>query len=55
MTEHVSLGALGQLGTPADAYLRSGRFFTEVIVDGMIHDNPYYIEPGRFAGGPRPQ
>jgi hypothetical protein len=22
-----------------------------VIVDGMVHDNPYYIEPGRFLGG----
>jgi len=19
-----------------------------VVVDGMVHDNPYYIEPGRF-------
>jgi hypothetical protein len=22
-----------------------------VIVDGMIHDNPYYIEPSTFLGG----
>jgi hypothetical protein len=22
-----------------------------VIVDGMVHDNPYYIEPGKFLVG----
>jgi hypothetical protein len=22
-----------------------------VIVDGMVHDNPYYIEPGEFLAG----
>jgi hypothetical protein len=102
-----------ELGTPADAYLQSGQFSTEdmldywrqaasttedsggygltrasgempsaldhpdgraeffrcgaevlmdtlrthpmVIVDGMIHDNPYFIEPGKFVGGTGPR
>jgi hypothetical protein len=22
-----------------------------VVVDGMVHDNPYYIEPSEFLGG----
>jgi len=24
------------------------RTHPKVIVDGMVHDNPYYIEPGKF-------
>jgi hypothetical protein len=27
------------------------RTHRQVIVDGMVHDNPYYIEPGRFVAG----
>jgi hypothetical protein len=39
----------------AEVLMDTLRTHPMVIVDGMIHDNPYYIEPGRFAGGPRPQ
>jgi hypothetical protein len=47
-----------ELPAPADAYLHSGfgaevlmdtlRTHPRVIVDGMMYDNPYYIEPGKF-------
>ena len=40
--------------TPAGSYLRVPRVLHRrhvVIVDGMIHENPYYIEPAQFAGG----
>jgi hypothetical protein len=33
--------------------LRTGQAhsISMVIVDGVTHDDPYYIEPGEFSGG----
>jgi hypothetical protein len=39
----------------AEVLMDTLRTHPMVIVDGMVHDNPYYIEPGKFAGGPGPR
>lgn len=36
----------------ADVLMDALRTHPMVIVDGMVHDNPYYIEPGKFFVGP---
>jgi hypothetical protein len=35
----------------AEVLMDTLRTHPMVIVDGMIHENPYYIEPAQFAGG----
>jgi hypothetical protein len=36
------------LGQPSARRTWAGATHPAVIVDGMIHENPYYIEPGAF-------
>jgi hypothetical protein len=36
----------------AEVLMDTLRTHPRVIVDGMIHDNPYYIEPAEFADSP---
>jgi hypothetical protein len=35
----------------AEVLMDTLRTHPMVIVDGMVHDNPYYIEPGKFLAG----
>jgi hypothetical protein len=35
----------------AEVLMDALRTHPMVIVDGMVHDNPYYIEPGKFLVG----
>jgi MEDS: MEthanogen/methylotroph, DcmR Sensory domain len=32
----------------ADVLMDTLRTHPRVVVDGMVHENPYYIEPGKF-------
>ena len=50
----VATGQLELVG-PGEAYLlmHASRTHPMVIVDGMVHDNPYYIEPSKFLAGRR--
>jgi len=50
-TGHKSLAVLCLYdldGMGAEVLMQALRTHPAVIVDGMIHENPYYTEPGRF-------
>ena len=32
----------------AEVLMDTLRTHPRVVVDGMVHENPYYIEPGKF-------
>jgi hypothetical protein len=36
----------------AEVLMDALRTHPMVVVDGMVHDNPYYIEPGKFLANP---
>lgn len=46
--EAVALRLYDLDGMGAEVLMQALRTHPAVIVDGMIHETPYYIEPGRF-------
>jgi hypothetical protein len=37
----------------AEVLMQALRTHSAVVVDGVIHENPYFIEPSRFLAGAR--
>jgi hypothetical protein len=35
----------------AEVLMDALRTHPMVVVDGMVHDNPYYLAPGKLLGG----